>query len=142
MKIETEVKGIKELGAKYKKISRNLPVKVVRQMNAAVLLVQGEAKKSIQRGGGGGTVTRYNPKREHQVSAPKSAPATDRGNLVRSITIDVRRKFKDIVGIVSTKSPYATALEFGAERPFMRPALRKMRKKVLALLGKGVKSAL
>ena len=144
--INVEIKGIKEMKAHYTKISRQVPKATKKQMHKAALLVQGEAKKSIQRGGGGGTVTRYSPKRSQNKSAPKTPPATDRGNLVRSILTSLKQKNKEVVAIVYTRAKYATALEFGTrdmvERPFMKPALRKMKKKIMKLLKTGVNESL
>lgn len=67
----------------------------------------------------------------HRASAPGEAPAVDTGALVNHISAKMTGK---TTAIVSANQEYAAALEFGsparhlAARPFLRPALRKVRK--------------
>lgn len=60
---------------------------------------------------------------DHQASAPGEAPASDTGDLARSIKV---RKGEDGTYYVVASASYASYLEFGTEqmeaRPFMTPA--------------------
>tara|TARA_B100000941_G_scaffold242570_1_gene186386 strand:- start:3907 stop:4332 length:426 start_codon:yes stop_codon:yes gene_type:complete len=110
---------------------RNLRI----SMERAVRLVKNEAVESIVRGARSGpTVTRYQPKREHQTSAAGQPPASDTGFLVSQISSEVRGRGKFIIGQVVSAAPYSAPLEFGttnmAARPFLTPALKKNRKKI------------
>lgn len=74
---------------------------------------------------------------KHQASAPGEAPAIDTEALVDSIGV---RRVNKTHAIVYTNQEYAAALEFGrrdgkmAARPFLRPAIRKVRPMWLARL--------
>lgn len=99
--------------------------------------VQNEAKLSIQNGPKTGVVyTAYNPRRVHQASAAGEAPASDTGNLVNNIAIDMDA---DRLGAsVESNAEYSAYLEFGtsemAPRPFLQPALEVTRPLVRRLL--------
>jgi len=79
----------------------------------------------------------------HQASAPGQPPAPDTGTLKNSITWQVLRRNKRIVGRIGTGLPQGAALEFGTKdgrikaRPYIRPVLRREAMKVQRLLGKG-----
>lgn len=64
---------------------------------------------------------------EHRASAPGEAPATDTGRLVSSIKFT--RQPNATYGFLFSRLNYAFWLEYGtvnmAERPFLRPAVRK-----------------
>lgn len=98
----------------------------------AALLIRADAQKLIQQGPKSGQM--YG---DHRASAPGEAPATDTGNLVRSITID--KPTPDAVTI-TCRAPYAAALELGTddgrieERPFMRPAFNRNKDAVVELM--------
>ena len=118
-----------------KRLKTNPKRKVERSLERATNLVRNEAVESIMRGAkSGGTVTRYNPRREHQVSAAGEPPASDTGFLVSQISSEVKMSANGGTGTVTSAAPYSSALEFGttnmAARPFMQPALRKSRNKI------------
>ena len=104
----------------------------------ATMLVTGEAKSSIQSGGSGETVKKYNPSRTHTQSKPNNPPATDTGFLVSQITMTVDSKVDgSVVGQIISAAPYSKALEFGTvnmqPRPFMQPALNKNKKRIVQI---------
>lgn len=107
-------------------------------------LVRGTAIQSIARGTKTGvTYQKYNPNRIHTASAAGEPPATDTGRLVNSIYQDTKKRGKTFVGIVGAGVDYAIHLEFGTTnmgaRPFLQPALRKNRKKIINIfLKKGL----
>ena len=107
-------------------------------------LVRGTATQSIARGTKTGvTYQKYNPNRIHTASAAGEPPATDTGRLVNSIYQDTKKRGKTFVGIVGAGVDYAIHLEFGTTnmgaRPFLQPALRKNRKKIINIfLKKGL----
>jgi HK97 gp10 family phage protein len=66
----------------------------------------------------------------HTASAPGEAPASDTGRLVGSFAVKPNRAKKSVtIKAGGGNVKYAHALEFGtnkmAERPFMRPAVKK-----------------
>ena len=91
-------------------------------ISKACLMVERDAKKSI------GQVPAPSP--------PGHAPAAPTGRLRSSITHEI----EGTTGRVGTNVEYARYLELGtvrmAPRPFLRPALHKNEKKILALFKK------
>lgn len=83
--------------------------------------------ESITGPASGRIVTRYDPKRTIQISAPGDPPKTDQGDLGRGITMPV---YENGYIVIKSTAPYSLALEYGYEpnnlepRPFMRPALK------------------
>ena len=74
-------------------------------------------------------------------SKPLSPPASDTGFLVSQITMDVDTKANgSVVGQIISSAPYSKPLEFGTvnmqPRPFMQPALRKNKSKILQIFKK------
>ena len=101
----------------------------------STMLVRNTAVSSIQAGGSGETVQKYNPRRTHTQSAPNQPPASDTGFLVSNISTEVKSTRDGmIVGKIISAAPYSKFLEFGTtkmtERPFMQPALEKNRHKI------------
>lgn len=74
---------------------------------------------------------------KHQASAKGEAPAIDTSALANSIEVDETGEFERVV---FTNQEYAAALEFGradgklAERPFFRPAVKKLRNQIVRRL--------
>jgi len=97
-------------------------------------------KKGFKKKRGGAAMSHYII---HQASAPGQPPAPDTGTLKNSITWQVLRRNKRIVGRIGTGLPQGAALEFGTKdgrikaRPYIRPVLRREAMKVQRLLGKG-----
>ena len=104
----------------------------------STMLVKNAATSSIQAGGSGETVQKYNPRRTHTQSAPNQPPASDTGFLVSNISTEVKSSTDGmVVGKIISAAPYSKFLEFGTttmtERPFMQPALEKNKHKIKKL---------
>lgn len=131
----------KGLDLKSKKVN-TLLAKAVR---VAATETRNVAVKSIvQNSRGGGTVTRYNPQRTINISAPGDPPASDTGFLASNIFL----KFapNGLSATVESSADYSAALEFGTRhmqaRPFLQPALEQGRKKYERMFAKAVKDAI
>lgn len=121
-----------------KRLKENPNKNLLSTIGRSTMLVQGSAVSSIQAGGTGETVQKYNPRRTHTQSAPNQPPATDTGFLVSNITMDIEQDSRgSIIGRVISSAPYSQHLEFGTtnmtERPFMQPALEKNRRKIFEI---------
>lgn len=131
--IKILVKNLDRLDKKVKAIAKAKTKAQRRALTEAAYLVAGEAKRLVQQGPKTGEV--YG---KHRASSPGEAPATDTGNLVRSITVDPLKG--DEVITITTRSPYSAALEFGKDdgtllpRPFMAPAMKNNEKEIKALI--------
>lgn len=137
--------SFKNLNAFKKRLDKRLTTKAHSNAKSAVtrstMLVQNFAKTSITAGGTGETVQKYDPRRTHTQSKPLSPPASDTGFLVSQITMDVDTKANgSVVGQIISSAPYSKPLEFGTvnmqPRPFMQPALRKNKSKILQIFKK------
>lgn len=88
-------------------------------------LVRADAQKSIREGSISGP--------GHIPSKPGDPPNADTHRLDLSIDIEVNPSRKSVS--VISRAPYSAYLEFGtsrmAERPFMRPALRRNRNRIV-----------
>ena len=74
-----------------KKLEKMITPKLVKsKIRDSVQMVEKEVKQSLQRGGTGQTYEKYKPRRTHTASAAGQPPATDTGDLVRSISIEVK----------------------------------------------------
>lgn len=80
----------------------------------------------------------------HYASAPGEPPASDTGNLVRSITTQYDRS--TLTGKVIVTAAYGPYLEFGtakmAPRPFLRPAVANRRDAIEADIAAEIEKAL
>ena len=108
----------------------------------AANLVRNTAVQSINQGAKSGVIyEKYNPRRTHRASAAGEPPATDTGQLVRSITMSVEGTEGEVVGVIRASAPYAAMLEFGtsniAPRPYMQPGLESQRRKIEEMFKKG-----
>jgi hypothetical protein len=89
---------------------------------------------------GAGVARRRTKPRMHRASAPGEAPARDTGNLANAIGIRQIGNMTWEVYVRQPASKYGAALEFGsprrrlAPRPFMRPALERVRKPFIAAI--------
>ena len=140
IKITADTKGINKL--LEKRLEQNAMRQLKKKMTRSVMLVHGTAVDEIQRGAKSGiTYELYNPRRTHTSSAPGQAPATDTGFLVSSITHQVKKSGKNLVGQIVASAPYAIHLEFGTremhKRPFMQPALEKNKEKIERIFSSG-----
>lgn len=134
--------SFKNLDAFKKRLNERLTTKATGNAKAAVtratMVVENFAKASVMAGGTGATVQKYNPSRTHTQSKPLSPPASDTGYLVSQITMNVDVKQNgSVVGQIISAAPYSKPLEFGTvnmqPRPFMQPALRKNKSKILQI---------
>ena len=145
--ITTLVKGHDELKRKYSARTINLGRLNNKTLSEIGKLLKSDVIKSIKKQNGTRQEVRYSPKRTVTVSSPNKTPNNDTGELVRGIRAFVRRKGKGKSNLLFTSTaPYALDLEFGtrkmAKRPYMGPALKRNRKKIKAIISKGVKNAL
>ncbi len=138
-----KVKGGEKLHKRFEKIKRDALKELKFSIGRSVLLVQSTAVQSIQAGGTGDVVVRYNPRRTHSASAPGDPPATDTGHLVANISTRVKADGDDVVGEVISSAAYSKALEYGyapnnlEPRPFMRPALMENKQKIESIIRSG-----
>lgn len=136
------VTGTEELTRNMQKMAERYGKAVADALFVSGKVVEGDAKRSIQTQSAGDTVTRYRSgggSYQHVVSSPNSAPNTDTGALVRSITTEVISE--DV--FVMTGLEYAPHLEFGTinmqPRPFLNPALEKNRRRISKLISDAMK---
>ena len=119
-----------------KRVVENPEHNAERLIARAAMMVQGRIVDSIQRDPKTGAV--YG---NHQASAPGQPPATDTGQLVRSIQWNVEGTEGEVVGVIRASAPYAAMLEFGtsniAPRPYMQPGLESQRRKIEEMFRKG-----
>lgn len=140
----------KEFREKLKRRKAAVQKAVQKTLDTAGLLISSEAKRMVQKSQRGGrTYEKYKPRRTHRASAPGEAPATDVGQLARSITYETDPANNVVVIRCAVGlAPYAMALEYGTvdgriePRPFMRPAIAKMRPKIKEILRQEVNIAL
>ena len=123
--------GKDSLISKLERLPQEINKSVKRAVIESALLVETEAKRSIQRGPKSGKIYKRGGV-THQASAPGEAPATDTGVLVGSVSHRVKRDgFEAEVG---TNVKYGAHLEFGtskmAARPWLQPALEANRDKI------------
>lgn len=129
--VKITITGTKEVRAALENITDEIRTEVSKVVIGTALELQGNIKKSIQRGPASGrSYQKYNPRRTHQASAPGQAPATDTGRLANSIFFDQEGLLSATVG---SNLIYALYLEYGttkmAARPYFRPAVEAMRPK-------------
>lgn len=139
--IKLKIANLDKFNKALNKKLRDNKVKAI--VTRASMLVEGEAKQSILKGGTGRTYEKYEPRRTHVASRPKQPPASDTGFLVSQIGINVDSKPDgSVIGQIISSAPYSKHLEFGTtqmtERPFMQPALDKNKRKIIQLFDKGI----
>ena len=128
---------------KYAKVDNNYLGDARRIVGQATDLVRNDVLRSLQSGSKRGiTYIKSSPSRVHVASAPGEAPATDTGFLASNVYKEVENK--GLTGIVESRAPYSSDLEFGttkiAPRPFMQPALEENRNKIRRLFQRGFKA--
>ena len=131
------VVGLDELGRTLRQLEKNVGKLSKSALIAGGLLVETDAKRSIQETSTGHIVTRYREggwgSYQHLASGEGQAPNTDTGRLVSSINTEPT---KDAV-FVGTSLQYGKFLEFGTknmkERPWLIPALKKNEHNILDL---------
>ena len=144
--ISVNVRGHKELDAKYKQLTIRLGQANKNSLSKVAKLLKQDVIKEIRKQVGT-RGTRYNPTRSVIVSKPGKAPNDDLGGLVRGIRARVVKGKRGVFNVeFKSTAKYALDLEYGTRnmkaRPYMRPALKRNRKKIRAIIAQGVKRAL
>jgi len=106
-------------------------------MRIACMEVENAIVKSFPKHGKGEKYKRG--RKTHRASLPGQPPAVDTGRLKSSITHRVISGLTKIKGKVGTNVSYAGILEFRKNRPFIWPAIKKKRKRIISLIGKAFK---
>lgn len=145
--INVFIKGHDHLEKKYYQRSSRLKQTTPAALSEVGKLLKSHVTKFIKKRTGNTTETRYSPTRTVRVSSPGSYPNHDLGGLVRGIRAHVKKKVGRKYNLnFQSKAPYALDLEFGtrnmAARPYMRPTLKANRKRINAIIAKGVRRAL
>lgn len=96
-----------------------------RGVRAVVIDAEGIAKVLLSQPGTGRTYSRGKTV-EHRASAPGEPPAPDTGRLRASITTEVLRGAREVVGYVTANTEYAAGLELGTEKMRPRPYLSRI----------------
>tara|TARA_R110000744_G_scaffold106775_1_gene203157 strand:+ start:3646 stop:4092 length:447 start_codon:yes stop_codon:yes gene_type:complete len=140
-----EVEGMAELKRNLAKLEINFGKEIKSALIFGGLLVETQAKQNIQEVNPGKQVTRYRnsgTKKAHIAAGAGESPNTDTGNLIRSITTEVKEESV----FVGTSVKYAEALEFGTinmkPRPFLHKALLAKQSKINKLFIKAAKDAI
>ena len=141
------VRGHEELSKKYYAHATRLGEVTNKQLSAIGKMLKSDVIKDIKKINGNRTETRYNPQRTVTVSKEGKSPNHDRGRLVRGIRAFVKRGAKGKYNLeFQSRAPYALDLEFGTRnmsaRPYMRPALKRNKKRIRSMLASGVRRAL
>lgn len=133
MTVEMTLEGDKAVADLLKDLQAQVGSDIADAMLVTGNLVAGEARKSVQHRSMGAAVMRYHRGRStpkaHIASRPGDAPNTDTGQLVKNITVVIKRDGVYVgVGRAGVRE-YAEALEFAKKsknrRPFMGPAITK-----------------
>jgi len=156
--IETE--GFKDVLLRFSSLPTDIGVGIRKAINQSVLMVQADAKRSIERPSGGRVYVRKKAKRGkrgfgrgskteiHIASKPGDAPNKDNGDLIKYLIVSKVKgnTRKGYSAYVKSLAPYSMDLEYGtnrmAARPFLRPALAKNAPKIEKLIFNAVRSQL
>ena len=103
MQATIKVQNLDKVLKAFKSLSKDMKPDLQEVIKGGAQLIRSEAVKSIQTGPKSGkTYELYNPRRTHIASAPGEAPASDTGNLVNQIRVNL--KSQDIVTVESRAS--------------------------------------
>jgi len=123
----------KQHSQRLKNMAQNTAQEVLRKLYVAGQLIENDAERSITAGSVSGA--------GHVPSAPGQPPSRDSGLLDGSIETEIRGSNPPTVAVTS-RAPYASALEYGtskmAPRPYMRPATERNRDDVARMVGEAV----
>ena len=145
--ISAHIRGHENLKKKYKQITIRLGQTNKDSLSKIAKLLKTDVIKSIKKKSYGGTDVRYNPKRTVTVSVKGKAPNHDLGGLVRGIRSRVVKGKRGVFNVeFKSTAKYALDLEYGTRnmkaRPYMRPTLKRNRKKIRSIMAQGVSRAL
>ena len=122
-----KITGQKRHSQRLKKIRRSVPAAAGQAIFVGAGILETEARRLIVAGAVQG--------KGHVASAEGDPPNRDTGQLDQSI---VALKTGKLTSEVEVGAPYGTPLEFGsknmAERPFMRPATKVTRPKIVKIV--------
>lgn len=143
MALRSRVEGTKRLTEKLRRIPLAQRVAVAKAMGTGAVLIQGDARRLIQRGARSGRIYRRGGV-QHQASAPGEPPKTDLGGLAPSIFAELDQ---DKLGAeVGTNLAYGKHLEFGttkmAARPWLGRTFEANRERVGKLIADAARQAL
>ena len=142
MTIRANIVGLAKLQGTLRRISAANRTGVQRAIATGGAQVQGDAQRSIQRGGRSGIIVTIGGKR-HQRSAPGEPPKTDTGRLAGSIFGEFSNGGLRVD--VGTDVGYGTHLEFGtknmAARPWLQPAFERNKDKIKDRVRKAARAA-
>lgn len=148
MRVQARIVGKDKISKKLRALPDAIAKPVRDSIAAGALLVEAEAKRSVQRGPKTGRwYQKYNPRRRHRASAPGQAPATDTGYLAARIVHVID---PDGFGAsVESRAAYSSYLEFGTAeagggdaRPFLFPALEGNKASILKRMHEAIRAAL
>lgn len=122
-------------------MSANLEGLLAQVVKKSAFDVEAGAKANITGGAKTGRIYRRR-RRAHQASAPGESPANDTGNLASGIKAE---RISNLLWKVGVSALYGFILEFGgafvAKRPFMAPAVEKVRRPFQDAVAAAVKKA-
>jgi HK97 gp10 family phage protein len=84
-------------------------------------ILKGPKSGTVYHRKGRGTRSKGRGGVDHTASAPGESPANDTGNLARSINVVAGSEGVSSTAIVTVRTPYAAALEFGTKKMEPRP---------------------
>jgi len=146
--INAKITGAREILKRLQRVTNDIDDIEKESVYLTANLIKNTAVKSIQavsmgtfvqrqKQGGKGTYT-------HIASKPDSAPNTDTGNLVKSISVQPLQPRK--IMTVGVNAKYAEALEFGTRkmdaRPFMQPSIEDNKDALEKLLANKLRALL
>ncbi len=143
MMVKVTMTGLTRFAGKLDKVEKAAKEAQFNALAATAFAIQRDAVQSIQRGPKSGE-TYTHGRKTHTASAPGEAPASDTGNLAKSIRVKLEkaRGYAEVIA----HAPYAPHLEFGtsrmAARPFMGPAFHRNRKLAPQLIKVDFKQAI
>lgn len=124
-KVSYSLKGAKELTEYLREAPQKVRMAVDDELSDISAEMEGAIVLKITHGAKSGRVYKRGQVK-HQASAPGEAPASDTGNLMKSIYSE---KVRDLTYVVGSRIVYALHLEYGtrkmAARPFFRPAVEQ-----------------
>lgn len=139
-RVIASVTGTSNLKSILQNLNADIEKGVDQGLSAIGLIVQNDAKQAVQKPPKTGKIRKKKNNKNvmHQSSAWGEAPATDTGNLVNSIQMDVDTRTKEVT--ISAQMDYAARLEFRLNRPFLRPAVEKNKGRFGEIIGKYIKA--
>lgn len=133
--IRVQVITAADLGVQFKALDEEYTQRTLRALDAAGLIVQNAARRSIVDGPKSGRLYKRGSV-VHRASAPGQPPANDTGRLLGTIVYRVLGL--QLAVEITAGTIYAKFLEFGTRkmepRPFMNPALTNNLDKVRAVM--------